>query len=87
MMCLLMLAIKTPLPLKVTKKIKLLAENELDTLGFTERSTKKIEIYLAFDKLNSEKSISKSLEELDHKDNFYNRWLFKRAIAVDKVMT
>jgi len=55
------------------KKIKLLAENELDTLGFTERSTKKIEIYLAFDKLNSEKSISKSLEELDHKDNFYNR--------------
>ena len=73
MMCLLMLAIKTPLPLKVTKKIKLLAENELDTLGFTERSTKKIEIYLAFDKLNSEKSISKSLEELDHKDNFYNR--------------
>ena len=69
------------------KKIKLLAENELDTLGFTERSTKKIEIYLAFDKLNSEKSISKSLEELDHKDNFYNRWLFKRAIAVDKVMT
>ncbi|HIB38233.1 DUF3667 domain-containing protein [Mesonia sp.] len=68
------------------KKVKLLSETELDSFNFAKRSTKKIEIYLAFDKLNPDKNISTSLKELKHNNTFYNRWLFKRAIAIDRVM-
>ena len=67
------------------KKVKLLSESELDSLGFAEKAFDKIEIYLAFEKLNPDKNITESLKELKHENNFYNRWLFKRAIAFDKV--
>ena len=49
---------------------------EIVNSGLSKVGTPNLSATISNDKLNPGKSISESLEELDHKDNFYNRWLF-----------
>ncbi|WP_121667727.1 DUF3667 domain-containing protein [Mesonia aquimarina] len=65
--------------------IKLLSEKELDSLTFAEKSVAKVKIYLAYDETHSAKSISESLKNLQHERSLYNKWLYKRAIAIEKI--
>lgn len=67
-------------------KTKLLTEKELDTLSFIEKSSEKIEIYIAQQHLKPELSTVQSLKKLKHANNFYNKWLFKRALAADRIV-
>ena len=66
--------------------IKLLSENKLDSLGFLDKSVAKVEIYMAYQHSHHQESTSKALQNLEHHSTFYNKWLYKRAIAAENVI-
>lgn len=65
--------------------IALKPENELNHLDFLSKTSKKIEIYHAYSKKHPEDFTTEALASLNHKNNFFNRWLYKRVLLIEEI--
>ncbi|PZD77624.1 DUF3667 domain-containing protein [Mesonia sp. K7] len=69
----------------VLKDVALSPESDLDTLAWLDRMWEKGRIYYKYRSENPSLSIPKSLENLNHENNFKNRWIFQRTVAIERI--
>lgn len=66
---------------------KFSSEAELDTLSFYDNIARKIDIYHNYSKTNPNINVNEALGHLNHKNNIFNRWLYRRLLAGEDIMT
>lgn len=67
-------------------EIAYISEKDLDTLSWAKRTISRFELYRDFYKKNDIKSASIALDSLNHNNSVYNRWLYNKNNALERVI-
>lgn len=62
------------------KKVVYYSEEELDTLSFVNRTSKKLEMFFNYYERTEKKDIDEALEELNYSNTRFNHWLYKKTV-------
>ena len=68
-----------------TKQITYFSEESLDSLSWLESSTERFKMYRDFYKKHTIKKASVALDSLNHTNSLYNRWLYNKNEAIERV--
>ncbi len=63
-----------------------ISEKDLDKIAWTERTAKRIMLYRSFYTAHEIKSSKQALDSLNHRNNRFNRWLYEKNEAAERVI-